>query len=117
MTKERKLNILGEDIIIRFNMAVEIAYEDITGEAFSLQGIDKQKNSVALCMAAIIVNNPDTAITTDRFIKEISAVDYTNIVTAVVESMTEWMQIPAVLPKDDQPDEQHNDDEGDTPKN
>ena len=114
MTTEKKVKVLGEEITIRFSMAVEIAFEDITGEPFSIQSLDKQKNSVALCMAAIIVNNPDTKITMEQFIKDVSAAEYTTLVTYIVEAMTEWMKIPAVIPEEPKSEEAEQED---APKN
>ena len=53
-----KVKILGEEIAIKFNMAVEIGYEEILGEAFDVSQLDKQKNSLALYMSAILASNP-----------------------------------------------------------
>ena len=118
MTTEKKtINILGEDVTIQFTMAVEIAFEDITGDAFSLQNLDRQKNLVSLCMATIIVNNPDTKITMERFLKEITAEEYNIVTTAVVESMTAWMKIPKVLPEEDKPKEEDEQKQEDGAKN
>lgn len=97
---ERKVTVLGETIDIRFNMAVEIAYEDIANEPFNVQSLERQKNIVALCMAVIIVNNPDTKITTEQFIREVPSDEYNAIVSTVIEAMTEWMKIPFVIPQD-----------------
>ena len=119
MTQEKTITILGEDVRIGFSMAVEIAYEDITDseEGFSLQQLTRQKNLMALCMATIIVYNPDTKITMERFIREVSAEEYNTITQAVLEAMTAWMKIPKALAKDDKPtcdEEQKKEDE---PKN
>lgn len=100
MTPEKKVTVLGEELDIRFNMAVEIAYEDIANEPFSVQSLERQKNIVALCMAVIIVNNPDTKITTEQFIREVPSDEYNAIVSAVIEAMTEWMKIPSVIPQE-----------------
>lgn len=100
MIQEKKVTVLGETIDIRFNMAVEIAYEDIANEPFNVQSLERQKNIVALCMAAIIVNNPETKITAERFIREVASDEYNAIVSAVIEAMTEWMKIPSVIPQE-----------------
>lgn len=97
---ERKVTVLGEELDIRFNMAVEIAYEEIANEPFNVQSLERQKNIVALCMAAIIVNNPKTKITAERFISEVASDEYNAIAAAVIEAMTEWMKIPSVIPQD-----------------
>lgn len=106
---DKKINILGEEITIRFNMAVEIAYEEIAGKPFSLEELESQKNSVALYMAAIITNNLETSITFDRLITEARGEEITTLGAAVVDCMKDWMAIPSVVKpeqttdSDDQP--------------
>lgn len=108
---KQTITILGEQIDIRFCMAVEIAYEEIAGEPFSIESLNRQKNSVALYMAAIITANPDTKITIERLMTEASGAEIGQLATAVIESMTQWMHIPDVLPKEDQPEKKDADDE------
>ena len=97
---ERKVTVLGEELDIRFNMAVEIAYEEIANEPFNVQSLERQKNIVALCLATIIANNPETKITAERFIREVASDEYNTLVSAVIEAMTEWMKIPSVIPQE-----------------
>ncbi len=111
---KQTITILGEQIDIRFCMAVEIAYEEIAGEPFSIESLNRQKNSVALYMAAIITANPDTKITIERLMTEASGAEIGQLATAVIESMTQWMHIPDVLPKEDQPEKKDADDEDKT---
>ena len=91
------ITILGETIDIQFNMAVELNYEEISGEAFSIEALSKMKNSVALYMAAILAANPDTTITVERLLKEAKGPEIAALSTAVITAMTEWMQIPSVI--------------------
>ena len=114
---ERKITILGEEVAISFNMAVEIAYEDISGDAFDVDSLKSQKNSIALYMAAIIANNPDTEITVDRLLKEAKAREITALSQAVIQSMLEWLEIPTVMKKteDEEPKPEETTDEA--PKN
>lgn len=98
--KTEKINVLGEKLVIKFNMAVEIAYEEITGESFSIEQLNKQKNCVALYMAAIIANNDKTKITIERLMKDATGKEFVEIAKAVTDSMLEWMKIPSVLPKE-----------------
>lgn len=92
-----KTRILGEDVEIRFCMAVEIAYEEIAGEPFKLDALVSAKNTVALDMAAIMVANPDTEITVERLTKEATGQEIAALNKAVVESLTEWLKIPSVI--------------------
>jgi len=108
---KQTITILGEQVDIRFNMAVEIAYEEITGDPFNIETLNKQKNSLALYMAAIITANPETNITIERLMTEASGAEIGQLATAVIESMTQWMHIPDVLPKEDHPEKKDADDE------
>ena len=119
MTQEKKhqVTILGEEIVIHFCMAVEIAYEEITGEPFNIESLNSQKNSIALYMAAILTAKPDTEITVDRLLKEASGQEIVNVATAVINSMTEWMKMPAIIPDDEPQPEEEEDAEGDKQKN
>ena len=110
------ITILGETIDIQFNMAVELNYEEITGEAFSIEALSKMKNSVALYMAAILSANPDTTITVDRLLKEAKGPEIAALSTAVITAMTEWMQIPKVI-KDEEPKTEPEEQDPDAPKN
>ena len=105
-----KVKILGEEIAIKFNMAVEIGYEEILGEAFDVTQLDKQKNSLALYMSAILASNPETAITMDRLLTEASGPEIAQLSQAVIEAMTAWMELPAVM-------EEEKKEEGDAEKN
>lgn len=105
-----KVKILSEELEIKFNMAVEIGYEEIIGEAFDVTQLDKQKNSLALYMSAILASNPDTAITMDRLLTEATGHEIAQLSQAVVEAMTTWMEVPAVAVEEKK-------EEGDTEKN
>lgn len=115
--KKNQVTILGEEIDIRFCMAVEIAYEEITGEQFNIESLNSQKNSIALYMAAILTAKPDTEITVDRLMKEASGQEIVHVATAVVNSMTEWMRMPTIIPDDDPQPEDEEEAEGDKQKN
>lgn len=105
ITMEKKITILGEEITIAFNMAVEMAYERITGMPFSLEDMKFKMNVMPLYMASIIANNPDTKITFDDLThlatkKEIMALDQ-----AVSDTMSDWLEIPSVIPADHKPED------------
>ena len=103
-----KVKISNEEIDIQFNMAVEIAYEEVAGEPFNIESLSKMKNTMALCMAAIIAANPDTSITMEYLLKNASVKEIGELKNAVTETMMEWLQIPKVIAdaeaKEEQPD-------------
>jgi hypothetical protein len=109
---ERKITILGEEIAIKFNMAVQLAYEKITKSPFDVQKLNSQESSVALYIACITVCNPDTNITFERLINEASGPEILLLNKTIISAMTEWLDIPFVEPVDKTEEK-----EGDQPKN
>ena len=98
--KKEEINILGEQIAIEFNLAVEVAYEEIADRPFDIADLVSQRNSVALYMAAIITATPDTAITVERLMKEATGPEIEQLSKAVIAAMTEWLHLPQVLKKE-----------------
>ena len=93
----QKINLLGKEVNIAFNLATEIAYEQITGEAFVIDKLSFTKNAVALYMAAIIANNPDIDITTEDIISKASGAEVKSLSNAIYAEMKAWMNIPDVM--------------------
>lgn len=92
----REVKILNETVKIAFNMAVEITYEEIVDAPFDASVLNRQKNAVALLMAAVLSNNPETEITLDRLMTEANGQEIAELSRAVTEEMTAWLGIPAV---------------------
>ena len=93
----QKIKLLGKDVNIAFNLATEIAYEQITGEAFGIEKLSFTKNAVALYMAAIIANNPDIDITTEDIISKARGAEVKALSDAIYAEMKAWMNIPDVM--------------------
>lgn len=98
---EKKITILGEEVVIRFNMAVEIAYEEIVDAPFNAASLQRQKDCLALGIAAIITCNPDTKITMERLLTEATGSEMTALNNALAESMKEWFEVPVVEKQED----------------
>lgn len=98
-------------------MAVELAYEEITGEPFDVASLKSMKNTVALGMAAILTANPDTGITIERLLREASGKEIGDLNRAVIESMSEWLSIPKVITDEDAKEPQPDVNDPNTPKN
>ena len=105
----QKINLLGKEVNITFNLATEIAYEQITKEAFGIEKLSFTKNAVALYMAAIIANNPDIDITTEDLISKASGAEVKALSDAVYAEMKAWMNIPDVM--DEKEEKKDEDDE------
>ena len=104
----QKINLLGKEVNITFNLATEIAYEQITKEAFGIEKLSFTKNAVALYMAAIIANNPDIDITTEDIISKASGAEVKALSDAIYAEMKVWMNIPDVM---DEKEEKKEEDE------
>ena len=90
MIPKKKINILGKDVEIAFNMATQMAYEEITGKAFDTETLDKVSNTMALYYSCILANNKETDITFDQLIEEADAHDIAILREAVIGSFTDW---------------------------
>ena len=106
------ITILGETLTIAFNMAVQISFEEITGKPFSDINTDSSKDNFALAFAAIIANNPDTNITADNLLRNISGAELKDLMQAISNAAVEWNEMPATLADDedkkkDEPEEGH----------
>ena len=106
------ISILGHEVVITFNMAVQISFEEITGKPFSDINTDSSKDNFALAYAAIIANNPDTNITADNLMRDISGTELKELLQAISDAAVEWNEMPATLADDedkkkDEPEEEH----------
>lgn len=103
---ENKITVKGEEITIKFNMAVECAYEQITSRPFNLQDFTEKKLLVTLFFSTIIANNPDTKITLDYILKDATFDEIRSLDSAVSETMTDWLHIPSVIPQEHQKEDE-----------
>ena len=95
------ISILGHEVVITFNMAVQISFEEITGKPFSDINTDSSKDNFALAYAAIIANNPDTKITADNLMRDISGAELKDLLQAISDAAVEWNEMPATLADDE----------------
>ena len=82
-------------------MAVQISFEEITGKPFSDINTDSSKDNFALAYAAIIANNPDTNITADNLMRDISGTELKDLLQAISDAAVEWNEMPATLADDE----------------
>ena len=99
--KKQQITLLGETLTIVFNMACQIAFEEITGKPFSDFDSNKSKDILALDYAVISVNNPDTNITADRLMREANAQDMKRLTDAITAALLEWNDMPATFADDE----------------
>lgn len=117
--KKQQITLLGETLTIVFNMACQIAFEEITGKPFNDFDSNKSKDILALDYAVISVNNPDTNITADRLMREANAQDMKTLNKAITAALMDWNDMPATLADDEDNAEEipSNSDKPDNPGN
>ena len=103
---EKKITVKGEEITIKFNMAVECTYEQITSRPFNLQDFKEKKLLVTLFFSTILANNPDTEITLDYLLEDATFDEIKSLDSAVSEVMTDWLHIPSVIPQEHQKEDE-----------
>ena len=91
------LTILGQEVTIMFNMAVQISFEEITGKPFSEIDTNVSKDSLALAYSAIIANNPDCNITVDNLMHDASGAELNGVIKAISDSFVEWNKVTETL--------------------
>ena len=97
-----KITILGHTFEINFNMAVEVEYEELSGQPFDIEKMNTQKATMQLCYAALKVADNKIPFTFDEFIKKISFRETAELKDAVIQTMNEWLFIPAVMAEGEQ---------------
>ena len=91
--KTRKIHFLGEDLNIAFNLAVMVAFEQISEKPFDNAILKTKKGQLILYTAVIIANNPDTKITMERLMTEPNALDIQRLDKEVAGAMKDYYVI------------------------
>ena len=91
------LTILGQEVTIMFNMAVQISFEEITGKSFREIDTNVSKDNLALAYSAIIANNPDCNITVDNLMHDASGAELNGVIKAISDSFVDWNKVPETL--------------------
>ena len=94
---KKTLTILGHEVVILFNMAVEISFEEIAGKPFGEFDLKASKDILALAYAGIIANNPDVEITANDLMFKASGAELAAVINMITESFIEWNKIPQTL--------------------
>ena len=97
-----KIKILGHELNVTFNMAVEIEYEDISGKPFDLEKMNTQKATMQLCYASLKIANNKVPFTFEQMNGKLSLSETADLKNKVIEAMNEWLGIPAVMADNEQ---------------
>lgn len=91
---KKEIKVMGETLTIAFNLATQITYKKITEVDFNGKDLEDPNKMVALYMACILANNPDTKITIDNILLDIKQAELATLSSAVAESMAEFYDVP-----------------------
>ena len=101
---EKKITLLGEEITIAFNLAVEMAWERITKQGFTLENMNFKTNLVPLYYAAIIANNEKTNISFDDLMRKASRKEISALDAALSECMKDFLDVPDIIKEEPKPE-------------
>lgn len=121
MNSEKTINILGHDVRMRYCMASENGFEDITGKSSSVlsatpiydengnqTGIEPAQATnadlLALAVACIIAayqrNGEEPPLTASDILYECSPADINTLLMTVAELRAEWYKVPNAIDTD-----------------
>ena len=98
--KKIKKNVLGRDVTIAYNLATQIAYEQLTDKTLEPDDFKSTKNIVLLIMACIIANNSDIEISLEELTHKLTGEEFIDLAKIVLELYAEWNHIPSVAAAD-----------------
>jgi hypothetical protein len=121
MTTEKKIQICGKEVAMRYCAATETGYEKISGKssAIFVPEIEKDEDGniksvkqnaktedfIILAVAAIIAayqrKKEDAPITAEDIIYEANPEEVTELLKTICELRNEWYNIPAVVNTDE----------------
>lgn len=93
----RQVTLDGKKYNVVFNMAVQIKYEKISGQPFDLQKMDTQTATMQMCFASLQTGNKEMPFTLDELAEKISMAEWVSLKNAVIDSMSEWFNMPDVM--------------------
>lgn len=98
---KKTITLFGQTVDLAFNLAAQIAWEDSTGKVFDISEIKSRKDTIALFMSCVIAGNPDTTITMDKLMFELSFDEMQVLDKAIGELIREWYHLPATAQKEE----------------
>ena len=101
------ITLNGISLVIAFNMATQIGFEEISGKPFHEIDLNIVKDKMALLASAVISNNPDKNFDTSWLMKEATQKEIKQLEDVVLHEVNRWAGIPSTLaePSDPKSDE------------
>lgn len=82
---------------VTFNMAVQIRYEELSGQPFDINNMETQKATMQLCFASLQEANENLPFDFNGLMKILNVTEIENLKDAVIKTTAEWFKIPAVV--------------------
>ena len=98
----KKINILDHELNVSFNMAVEIEYEEMSGQPFDLESMNTQKATMQICYASLKIANNKVPFTFEQMNGKLSFSETADLKNKVIEAMNDWLVIPSVMADNEQ---------------
>lgn len=95
------MHLLGEDIDVKMNMSVMIAYEEIAGTSFYGEEFKTTRSRYALLAAVLAASDADSSIA-DRLLTEATPKEFTEAFEVAFLALADFFEIPSVMKKDEQ---------------
>lgn len=99
--KKYTMHLLGEDIDVKMNMSVMIAYEEIAGTSFYGEEFKSTRSRYALLAATLAASDADSSIA-DRLLTEATPKEFTEAFEVAFLALADFFEIPSVMKKDEQ---------------
>lgn len=102
--KQYTIHLLGEDIDIKMNMSVMIAYEEISGTSFYGEEFKSTRSRYALLAATLAASDADSTLA-DRLLTDASPKEFTEAFEVAFMALADFFEIPSVMKDKEQPKE------------
>ena len=96
------IKINGSNVVIAFNMATQIGFEEISGKPFHEIDLSLVKDKMALFAASILANNPKTDFDTGWLMKYATQAELNQLEKVVFEEVNKWAGVPSTLQEADE---------------
>lgn len=97
------IKILEKERPVVFNMAVQIKFEELSGLPFEYKNLGTMGSMTKLIYAAMLIAG-NVGFTYDEMLSKISSDEFKAASESMVEIMTAWYGIPAVINNEDSED-------------
>lgn len=95
------MHLLGEDIDVKMNMSVMIAYEEIAGTSFYGEEFKTTRSRYALLAAVLAASDADNTLA-ERLLTDASPKEFTEAFEVAFLALADFFEIPSVMKKDEQ---------------